>query len=139
MSRPSSTLGFHEKILYGQLVLLIVVFFFYAHFIRNAAPGTYSVRTIPLFAAFLFACYTSWYRRKSGNTVSDERDAMIEGIGATWSNLVLSIGVGSILIMFWEHGRPDNVRHLVDILCHLLGLSIAVRIIRQLVAYRSVL
>jgi hypothetical protein len=64
---------------------------------------------------------------------------MIESIGGSWSNLVLSIGIGSILIMFWEHGRPDNARHLVDILFHLLGLSMAVRIIRQLVAYRMAL
>jgi hypothetical protein len=133
------SLTFQEKFLYGQLVLLIAVFFFYAHFLRHAAPGTYPVRTILLFVAFLVAFYHSGYRRKSGNTITDERDAMIDGIGGIWSNIVLSIGIGSILVMFWEHGRPDNARHIVDILFHLLGLSMAVRIIRQLVAYRMAL
>jgi hypothetical protein len=139
MSLFPESLTFQEKVLYAQLALLAAVFFFYIHFLRHAAPGTYPVRWVPLFAGFLFACYRSNYRRKSGDVVTDERDDMIDGIGGRWSNMALSIGIGSILIMFWEHGRPDNVRHLIDLLFYLLGLSMAVRIIRQLVAYRTAL
>ncbi len=41
--------------------------------------------------------------------------------------------------MFWEHGRPVSVQRMVDHLFYLLMLSIAVRIVRQLVAYRTAL
>jgi hypothetical protein len=131
-------LSLQEKVLYAQIVLLVAVVFFYAFFVRSAAPGTYPVHTIPLFVAFLFVCLRSRFR-KSGDVFADERDERIEGIGARWSNILLAGGIGSILIMYCEHGRPDSVAHLIDILFYLLAASMALRIVRQLVAYRMAL
>ena len=131
-----STLTYQEKVLYGELVAVIAAVIFYIHFIRIAPPGAYPIHGFLLFFAMLLFFYRSFYHRRSGDTVTDERDAMISGLGAQWGNLILAVGVASILVMFWEHGRPEFVQRMVDHLFYLLMLSIAARIVRQLVAYR---
>jgi len=133
------TLTYQEKVLYGELIVVIAAAIFYVHFLRVAPPGTYPIKGILLFFALLMFCYRSFHSRRSGDIITDERDTMIDGIGAQWANLVLAIGVASILVMFWEHARPVSVQRMVDHLFYLLMLSIAVRIVRQLVAYRTAL
>jgi hypothetical protein len=131
-----SSLTYQEKVLYGEFAAVIAAIVFYIHFIRVAPPGTYSIHAILLFVAMLLFLYRSFYHRRSGDIVTDERDAMISGLGAQWGNLILAVGVASILVMFWEHGRPESVQRMVDRLFFLLMLSIGARIVRQLVAYR---
>ena len=104
------TLTYQEKVLYGELIVVIAAVIFYVHFIRVAPPGTYPIHGILLFFALLMICYRSFHSRRSGDIITDERDAMIDGLGAQWANLVLAIGVASILVMFWEHGRPESVQ-----------------------------
>ena len=69
--------------------------------------------------------------------VEDERDRSIAAIGTRWSNLILWIGLVAILVMYWDHGGLRSQAHMIGIVFHLLVLAAAVRIIRELVAYRT--
>ncbi len=137
MEPNMSRLSFQEKLLYIQLVFALGVGVFYAHFLIHTPPGTHRVHALIIVLALLFASLRGLLRRGSGNVVEDERDRTIDAIGGSWSNFVLSIGIGSMLVMYWDHGGLRTPAHTVDLLFHLLLLSILVRIIRQLVAYRT--
>jgi len=131
-----SRLNFGEKMLYAQLVGLIVVVVFYAHFLVHSGAGGHWFHALLLGLILLFASFRTLLRRRSGNVVEDERDRLIAGIGTWWSNLILWIGLVAILVMYWDHGKLHSQGHMIDIIFHLLVLAAAVRIIRELVAYR---
>jgi hypothetical protein len=61
---------------------------------------------------------------------------LIAATGTWWSNLILWIGLVVMLVMYWDHGKLHSQGHMIDIIFHLLVLAAAVRIIRELVAYR---
>jgi uncharacterized membrane protein len=85
---------------------------------------------------FLFASVRTFFRRRSGSVVEDERDRSIAAIGSRWSNIILWLGLVAILVLYWDHGSMRSANFLIGILFHLLVLAGSVRIIRELVAYR---
>jgi hypothetical protein len=136
MEPDMSRLSFQEKLLYVQFACALIVGVFYAHFLIHTPPGTHRVHALVIILTLLFVSLRSILRRGSGNVVEDERDRLIDGIGGRWSNFVLSIGIGAMLLMYWDHGALRSPAHTIDLLFHLLLLSAIVRIIRQLIAYR---
>src|SRR5271170_7706479 len=131
-----SRISFQEKMLWAQLVGMAVVVVFYAHFLVHAGPGHHYFHAFLLVLLFLFASLRTFFRRRSGSVVEDERDCSIAAIGSRWSNIILWLGLVVILILYWDHGSVRSANYLIDILFHLLVLAGSVRIIRELVAYR---
>jgi hypothetical protein len=131
-----SRLSFQEKMLWAQLVGIIVVVAFYAHFLVHSGPGHHYFHALLIVLLFLFASVRIWLRRRSGNVVEDERDRSIASVGARWSNTILWLGLIVILVMYWDHGSMRSAGYLIGILFHLLVLAGSVRIVRELVAYR---
>ena len=136
MENRMSRITFQEKMLYAQLVAILGIVFFYAHYLVHAAPGHHYFHALLIVVAFLFASINTFARRRSGNVVEDERDRAVSAIGTYWSNIILWVGLLSILVMYWDHGGVRSASHLVGILFHLLVLAAIVRIIRELIAYR---
>ena len=129
-------LGFHEKMLWGQLVGIAVVVGFYARFLAHSGPGHHYFHAIVLILLLVFGTVRVFVRRRSSNVVEDERDRAIASIGTRWSNIILWLGLVLILVMYWDHGSMRSANHLIGILFHLLVLAGSARIIRELVAYR---
>jgi hypothetical protein len=134
-----SRLSFGEKMLYAQLVGLIVVGVFYVHYLVHQPPGGHRFHALLIVLILLFASFRTLLRRRSGNVVEDERDRSIAAIGTWWSNLILWIGLVAILVMYWDHGKLHSQGHMIGLIFHLLLLAAAVRIVRELVAYRTAL
>ena len=131
-----SRLSFQEKMLWAQMLALVVVVVYYAHYLVYAPPGHHYLHALLLVLVFIFAFVRTFARRRSGNVVEDERDRSIACIGARWSNVILWVGLVVILVMYWDHGSLHSAGFLVGILFHLLVLAGIVRIVRELVAYR---
>jgi hypothetical protein len=131
-----SRLSFQEKMLYAQLVGLIVVGVYYAHFLVTAPPGHHFLHAVLLIVLLLFVSFRTILRRGSGNVVQDERDRSIAALGTRWSNLILWIGLVLILVTYWDHGSLRSPHLLIGLLFHLLVLAALARIIRELIAYR---
>jgi len=131
-----SRFGFQEKMLWAQLVGMVVVVAFYAHFLVHAHPGHHYFNALLLVLLFLLASIRTFLRRRSGSVVEDERDRSIAAIGSRWSNTILWLGLVVILILYWDHGIMRSAGFLVGIIFHLLVLAGLARIIRELVAYR---
>jgi hypothetical protein len=131
-----SGLSVQEKMLWAQLVGIVVVVVFYGHFLVHSGPGRHYFHALLLVLLFLFATVRLFLRRRSGNVAEDERDRSIASIGARWSNIILWIGLVAILVMYWDHGSMRSANFLIGILFHLLVLAASVRIIREIVAYR---
>jgi len=131
-----SRLSFQEKMLWAQLLGIVVVVAFYARFLVHSGPGHHYFHAVLLALLFLFASVRTVLRRRSGNVVEDERDRSIASIGARWSNIILWLGLVVILVMYWDHGSMRSANFLIGILFHLLVLAGCVRIIREIVAYR---
>ena len=129
-------LSFQEKMLWAQLSGIVVVVVFYWYFIVNAGPGHHYFHALLLVLLFLFACVRTFFRRRSGSVVEDERDRSIAAIGSRWSNIILWLGLILILVLYWDHGSVHSAHFLIGVLFHLLVLAGSVRIIRELVAYR---
>lgn len=129
-------LSFQEKMLWAQLLGIVIVVVFYGHYLVHAGPGHHYFHALLIVLLFLFASMRIFLRRRSGNVVEDERDRSIASIGARWSNIILWIGIVTILVMYWDQGSMRSAHFLIGILFHLLVLAGSVRIIRELVAYR---
>jgi uncharacterized membrane protein len=131
-----SRLSFQEKMLWAQLVGIVVVVVFYGHYLVHAGPGHLYFHALLLLLLFLFGAVRLIARRRSGNVVEDERDRSIALIGARWSNVILWLGIVLILVLYWDHGGMRSAHFVIGILFHLLVLAGSVRVIRELVAYR---
>src|SRR5277367_759203 len=131
-----SRFSFQEKMLWAQLVGIVVVVAFYGQFLVHSGPGHHYFHALLLTLLLLFTSIRTFLRRRSGNVVEDERDRSIASIGARWSNIILWLGLVLILILYWDDGRMRSANFLIGILFHLLVLAGSVRIIRELVAYR---
>jgi len=129
-------LSFQEKMLWAQLAGIVVVVVFYGYFLVHAGPGHHYFHALLLVLLFLFACVRTFFRRRSGSVVEDERDRSIAAIGSRWSNIILWLGLILILVLYWDHGSVHSAHFLIGVLFHLLVLAGSVRIIRELVAYR---
>jgi len=130
-----SRMSFQEKMLWAQLVGIVAVVVFYAHYLQHTAPGHHYFHAVVLILLFLFGAVRLLARR-SASVVEDERDRSIASIGARWSNLILWVGLIVILVLYWDDGRMSSVHLMVGVLFHLLVLAGCVRIVRELVAYR---
>jgi len=129
-------MSFQEKLLYAQLTGLIALLVFYAHFLQHA-HGPHYLHAFFLIAFLLLITFRFIIRRSAGATISDERDAQIEGLGARWGSIFFNVGIVLILIAYWDHGSFNNATILINLLFHVLLFANAARIIRQLIAYRS--
>jgi uncharacterized membrane protein len=132
-----SSISFQEKMLWAQLLGIVVVVVFYGHFLVHSGPGHHYFHALLLVLLFLFATVRIFLRRRSGSVVEDERDRSIAAIGSRWSNIILWLGLVFILVLYWDHGSMRSANFLIDILFHLLVFAGSVRIIRELVAYRT--
>jgi hypothetical protein len=135
MENSMSRLSFQEKMLYAQLVCLIVLVGFYLHFLNNTPPGHHFFHAVLLGVLLLFASFRLLMRRGSGNVVQDERDRQIAAIGTRWSNMILWLGLVVILAMYWDHGGVGKDL-VIGLIFHLLILAGLARIVRELIAYR---
>jgi hypothetical protein len=131
-----SRLSFQEKMLYAQLVGLLAIGVYYAHYLVHQQPGQHWFHAVILAAALLFASFRMFLRRGSKSVVEDERDEQIAAMGTRWSNLILWVGLLSMLVMYWDHGGLRSRDFIVGMIFHLLLLAGFARIIRELVAYR---
>jgi hypothetical protein len=131
-----SRLSFQEKMLWAQLLGILLVGVFYAHYLVHSGPGHHYFHAVVLALLFLFGFVRIFARRRSASVVEDERDRSIACIGARWSNLILWIGLILILVLYWDHGSMHSAHFIVNIVFHLLLLAGCARIIRELVAYR---
>jgi hypothetical protein len=131
-----SRLSFQEKMLWAQLLGIVVVVVFYGHYLVHAGPGHHYFHALLLLLLFLFGSVRLIARRRSGNVVEDERDRSIALIGAWWSNVILWLGIVVILVLYWDHGSMRSAHFMIGILFHLLVLAGSVRVIRELAAYR---
>lgn len=133
---PMSRLTFQEKMLWAQLAGILAVGVYYAHFLAHAGPGHHFFHAVVIVLLLLFASVRFFVRRRSANVVEDERDLAVATIGTRWSNLILWLGLVTILVLYWDHGSMRSANYLVGILFHLLLLAGVARITRELVAYR---
>ena len=131
-----SRLGFQEKMLWAQLVGILIVGAFYVRYLAHSGPGHHYFHALILVLVFLFASVRTLVRRRSGSVVEDERDRAVASIGTRWSNIILWIGLIAILVMYWDNGGVRSAHFLINLLFHLLLLAGSARIIRELVAYR---
>ena len=128
-------LSFQEKMLWAQLLGLGVVGVFYVRYLAHSGPGHHYFHALVLVLLLLFGT-VRMIARRSGDVVKDERDQAIAAIGTRWSNLILWIGLVTILVMYWDHGGVHSGHDVIGILFHLLLLAGLARIVRELVAYR---
>ena len=133
---PMSRLSFQEKMLWAQLLAILAVGVFYVHYLVHAAPGHHYFHAVIIVVLLLFISVRTFFRRRSKNVVEDERDHSIACIGARWSNLILWVGLLVIMTLYWDHGM-HSAEMLNGLIFHLLLLAGVVRIVRELVAYRS--
>lgn len=131
-----SRLSFQEKMLWAQLLGIVMVVAFYGHYLVHSGPGHHYFHALLLLLLFLFGSARFIARRRSANVVEDERDHSIASIGARWSNVILWLGIVLILVLYWDHGSMNSAHFMIGILFHLLVLAGSARIIRELVAYR---
>lgn len=131
-----SRLSFQEKMLWAQLLGLMLVVAFYARYLVHAGPGHHYFHAVVLALLFLFGAVRLVVRRRSRSVLEDERDRSIACMGARWSNLILWLGLVVILVLYWDHGSVRSAHFLIGILFHLLLLAGLARIVRELVAYR---
>jgi uncharacterized membrane protein len=131
-----SHLSFQEKMLWAQLLGIVIVVLFYGHFLVHSGPGHHYFHALLIILLFLFATVRTYLRWRSRNVVEDERDRSIACIGTRWSNVILWLGLVVILVMYWDHGSMRSANFLIGIIFHLLVLAGSVRIIREIVAYR---
>ena len=131
-----SRFSFQEKMLWAQLLGLVAVIVFYAHYLVHAGPGHHYFHALLIVVMLFFASMRTIFRRGSGNVVEDERDEQITAMGTWWSNMILWVGLLSIMVKYWDNGGVHSAGKLVGILFYLLVLAGLVRIIRELVAYR---
>ena len=88
-----SRISFQEKMLWAQLVGVVIVVVFYAHFLVHAGTGHHYFHAFLLVLLFLFASVRTFFRRRSGSVIEDERDRSIAAIGSRWSNIILWLGL----------------------------------------------
>ena len=133
-----SRLSFQEKMLWAQLLGIVVAVLSYGHYLVHAGPGHHYFHALLLLLLllFLFGSVRLIARRRSGNVVEDERDHSIALVGAQSRNVILWLGIVLILVLYWDHGSVHSAHFVIGILFHLLVLAGSVRIIRELVAYR---
>jgi len=129
-------ISFREKMLWAQLVGMVAVVVFYGHYLLHSGPGHHYFHALVLVLLLLFVSVRTFYRRRSGSVVEDERDRSIAAMGSRWSNIILWLGLVAILVLYWDHGSMRSANFLIGILFHLLILAGSVRIIRELVGYR---
>ena len=130
-------MSYQEKSLYAQLVATLALTAFYIHFLVHSQTGNHWSHAVILGLILLLLFFQFIARRGSGNTVLDERDRRIRSLGDQWGLAILYIGILITLVAYWDHGALQSAHHLIGLLFHLLILSLFVRIIRQLVAYRT--
>src|ERR1700722_19024787 len=111
-----SRISFQEKMLWAQLVGIAVIVAFYLEFLAHSGPGHHYFHAVVLVLLFLFASVRTFFRRRSGSVVEDERDRSIAAIGSRWSNIILWLGLVVILILYWDHGAMRSANHLIGIL-----------------------
>jgi hypothetical protein len=131
-----SRLSFQEKMLWGQLLGILLVGIFYARYLAHSGPGHHYFHAVVLALLFLFG-FVRIFARRSSSVVQDERDRSIASIGTRWSNIILWIGLIVILVLYWDQGSIRSSHLMVGILFHLLLLAGIARILRELVAYRT--
>jgi hypothetical protein len=136
MENYMTRLSLQEKMLWVQLLGIVVVVLFYGHYLVHSGPGHHYFHALLIGLLFLFATFRLILRRSSGNVAEDERDRLIASIGARWSNFILWLGLVTILVLYWDQGSMRSAHFLIGILFHLLVLAGSVRIIREIVAYR---
>jgi hypothetical protein len=129
-------MSYQEKSLYAQLVAVLALTAYYIHFLAYSHAGYHWSHAVILGLIIAVLIFLSIARRGTGNTVTDERDRRIRALGAHWGLAVLYIGITITLVAYWDHGNFQSSHHLIGLLFHLLILSLFVRIIRQLVAYK---
>ena len=130
-----SRLTFQERMLWAQLLAILAVGVFYAHFLLHAGPGHHYFHALVLGLLLVFGSVRFVARRRAGNVV-DERDRSIASIGARWSNVILWVGLVLILVLYWDHGSIRSAAFVIGLIFHLLLLAGVARIVRELVAYR---
>jgi|ERR1700757_820454 uncharacterized membrane protein len=131
-----SRLTFQERMLWAQLLAILAVGVFYAHFLVHAGPGHHYFHALVLGLLLVFGSVRFVARRRAGNVVEDERDRSIASIGARWSNVILWVGLVLILVLYWDHGSIRSAAFVIGLIFHLLLLAGIARIVRELVAYR---
>lgn len=131
-----SRFTFQEKMLWAQLVGIVVVVLFYAHFLLHTPPGHHYFHAVIIILLALFGG-ARLLARRSGNVIEDERDRTIAALGTRWSNIILWLGLVIILVLYWDDGRMRSSNFLIGMLFHLMVLAGSVRIVRELVAYRT--
>ncbi|HEY0797117.1 MAG TPA: hypothetical protein VGD64_15195 [Acidisarcina sp.] len=136
MEGDMARLGFQEKMLWSQLVGMVVVVAFYLHYLMHSGPGHHYLHAVVLAVLLVFGTVRVFARRGSGKVVEDERDRAVAAIGTRWSNMILWVGLVLILVVYWDHGTLGSASLLIGLLFHLLVLAGLVRIVRELVAYR---
>jgi len=137
MADSPSRFTFQEKMLWAQLLGIFVVVAFYARFLQHSQPGHHYFHALVLALLFLFGAVRLIVRRRSPSVVEDERDRTIASIGARWSNVTLWLGLVVILVHYWDHGDMRSAAHLIGLIFHLLVLAGLLRIVRELIAYRT--
>ena len=130
-----SRLSFQEKMLWAQLLAILVAGVFYVHYLMHAAPGRHYFHVVVILLLLLFVSVRTFFRRRSKNVVEDERDRSIACVGARWSNVILWVGLLFIMALYWDHGM-HSAAMLIGLIFHLLLLAGVGRIVRELVAYR---
>jgi uncharacterized membrane protein len=131
-----SRLTFQEKMLWAQLIGIMVVVVFYAQYLVHSGPGHHYFHALLILLLFVFGAVRSFVRYRSRNVVEDERDRSIAAIGTRWSNLILWLGLVVVLVLYWDSGSVRSANSLIGILFHLLVLAGCARIVRELMAYR---
>jgi len=131
-----SRLTFQERMLWAQLLAILAVGVFYAHFLVHAGPGHHYFHALVLGLLLVFGSVRFVARRRAGNVVEDERDRSIASIGTRWSNIILWVGLVLILVLYWDHGSIRSAAFVIGLIFHLLLLAGIARIVRELVAYR---
>src|SRR6201995_349610 len=122
-----SRLTFQERMLWAQLLAILAVGVFYAHFLVHAGPGHHYFHALVLGLLLVFGSVRFVARRRAGNVV-DERD---RSIASSWTNVILWVGLVLILVLYWDHGSIRSAAFVIGLIFHLLLLAGVARIVRQ--------
>ena len=95
-----SRVSFQEKMLWAQLAGIFVVVAFYGAFLVHSHAGHHYFHALVLALLLLFGSVRVVVRRRSSNVIEDERDRSIASMGARWSNIILWVGLVSILVLY---------------------------------------
>ena len=118
-----SRISFQEKMLWAQLVGIVVVVVFYGHFLVHSGPGHHYFHALLLVLLFLFASVRTFFRRRSGSVVKTS----VTGLCRNWIALEQHHSRARfvvILVLYWDHGSMRSANFLlIDILFHLLVLA----------------